>query len=289
VSTVDLSQLPTPPGFEPVGFNLPIEHWSPSSLSMLRRCPRQWQERYVKGRKERPAEAPLTGTTVHAGLERNFRQKITSHEDLPVAELIEWYDDEGFAATVADEQERSGHEVFWDTSADESKSRGRKMLGAYSRLVSPRIQPVAVESKVSADFGISVPVEGRADLVRASEPIIDWKTGKRARKKPDEAWRIQGAVYQEAIGRPIEFHSVTTSQSGSVSIWTPLEAPDLLIQPTLRERAEMRRTLALVEAEACMYMEKLGPDEPWPTHGRFHEWACNYCGFRSDCPAWEEV
>jgi hypothetical protein len=280
---------------EPVGFNLPIGHWSPSSLSMLRRCPRQWQERYVKGRKERPAEAPVVGTTVHAGLERNFRQKIDSFADLPTAELIEWYDDEGFAATVAEEQERRGFEVYWDTrkkdgtpDLDAIRARGRSMLGAYQNKVSPRIQPNAVESFVSVDFGVSVPVEGRADLVRNAEPIIDWKTGKRARKKPDESWRIQGAVYQEAIGRPIEFHSVTSSPSGSVAIWTPLEAPDLLIQPTLRERAEMRRTLALIEAEACMYMDRLGPDEPWPTHGRFHEWACNYCGFRSDCPAWEE-
>jgi len=276
-------------------FNLPIEHWSPSSLSMLRRCPRQWQERYVKGRKERPAEAPVVGTTVHAGLERNFRQKIESHEDIPVAELVEWYDDQGFAETVEAEQERRGFEVYWDTvgkdgkpDLDSIRARGRKMLGAYSNKVSPRIQPSAVESFVSVDFGISVPVEGRADLIREAEPIIDWKTGKRARKKPQESWRIQGAVYQEAVGRPIEFHSVTATESGSVSIWTPLEAPELLVEPTPSERAEMRRTLATIEAEACLYMQLYGPDEPWPTHGRWHEFACNYCGFRSGCPAWSE-
>ena len=34
-------------------------------------------------------------------------------------------------------------------------------------------------------------------------------------------------------------------------------------------------------------MEQYGPDEPWPTTGRFHTWACDYCGFRGDCPAWK--
>ena len=31
------------------------DHLSPTSLSMFQRCPRQYQERYVFGRKERPA------------------------------------------------------------------------------------------------------------------------------------------------------------------------------------------------------------------------------------------
>src|SRR4029077_531976 len=75
---------------------LPIDHWSPSSFDMFRRCPYQWQQRYVKGRRERPAESPVMGTAVHAGVERNYGQKIESHEDLPLAELLDWFMDEGF-------------------------------------------------------------------------------------------------------------------------------------------------------------------------------------------------
>ena len=152
--------------------------------------------------------------------------------------------------------------------------------------VSPRIQPLAVETKVSVDLGASVPVEGRADIVREVS-TIDWKTGKSAQKKPKESWRIQAAVYREATGKPVEFHSISATTRGTVSIWTPAEVEGLLLMPTDRERAEMRRTLASIEAQACLLMDRLGPDEPWPTYGRFHTWACDYCGFRSTCPAWE--
>jgi hypothetical protein len=85
---------------------LPIDHWSPSSFDMFRRCPYQWQQRYVHGRKERPAEAPLMGTAVHAGIERNFGQKIRTAVDLPLAELLDWYMDEGFIRVLVDGRRR---------------------------------------------------------------------------------------------------------------------------------------------------------------------------------------
>lgn len=272
---------------EPPPFNLPIPHWSPSSLGMFQRCPYQWQQRYVHGRKERPAEAPFVGTAVHSGLEQNFRQKIESHVDLPTVELLSWYDDEGFLKTLASEMERAGEEVMWQTSPEEAKARGRSMIAGYHQQVSPRIQPIGVEGKVEIDFGLAVPVEGRYDLLEERR-CVDWKTGKRSQKKPKESWRIQAAVYGEATGRPVEFHSVTATERGAVTIVTPLESEQLLVNPTEREREVMRTSLRAISHTACMFMEIFGPDEPWPTHGRFHDWACDYCGFRPTCPAWEE-
>jgi len=269
-------------------WNLPIEHWSPSSLSMLRRCPRQWQERYVKGRKERPAEAPVIGTAVHAGLERNFAQKVSSREDIPAHELLDWYTDEGFAAVLLAEQEKAGEEINWDTNPDAAMHRGAKMLGSYHGQVSPRIQPLAVEGSVRVNMGLPVPVVGRFDLLREGS-TIDWKTGKSAKYKPQESWRIQAAVYGEATERPVEFHSISaTEKTGKVTIVTPLEAETLLVQPSPAERAQIRQTVQAIAAEAVFYMRLYGPDDTWPTHGRFHDWACSYCGFRKDCPAWED-
>jgi hypothetical protein len=274
---------------EPVGFNLPIEHWSPSSLAMLRRCPRQWQERYIFGRKERPGEAPVTGTAVHKGLERNFEQKIGSGVDLAMVDLLGWYDDEGWEKTIQAEQEKAGAEILWKSAPEQARARGRAMLTSYHRFVSPRIErPVGVEGWVEVDFGLAVPVQGRYDLLE-EKTTTDWKTGARKQTKPKEAWRIQAAVYGEATGRPVEFHSITaSSERGHVAIVTPLESPALLVQPTVREREQMRISLRALAAEACMYMEIFGTDTAWPTHGRFHDWACDWCGFRSTCPAWEE-
>src|SRR3954471_10452486 len=85
-----------------IAWNLPVERLSASSFTMARRCPRQWQQRYVHGRKERPAEAPVVGSAVHAALRQNFEQKILSHEDLPTVELLDWYSEVGFPTTVVD-------------------------------------------------------------------------------------------------------------------------------------------------------------------------------------------
>lgn len=264
-----------------------LQHWSPSSFAMARRCPYQWQQRYIHGRKERPGEAPLIGSAVHAGVERNFTQKIRTHEDMPMVDLLGWYDDEGFLKTLAAEMEKAQEEVLWDTSPEAARARGRAMLSAYHATVAERVQPIGVEGKVSVDFGLAVPVEGRYDVLRESS-VIDLKTGKRKQAKPKESWRIQAAVYGEAAGRPVEFHSVSATANNSVTIVTPLESESLLIQPTAREREHLRVTLRAIAAEIEMYLQVFGPDEPWPFHGRFHDWACSYCGFRPTCPAWEE-
>lgn len=269
-----------------LAWNLPIDHWSPSSLTMLRRCPYQWQQRYIFGRKQRPAEAPVMGSTVHAAFERNFEQKIASHDDLPLADLLQWYMDEGFPRVVYDEQEKAGEDVLWDTGPEETRRRGYQIVAAYHDTVAPRIQPLRVETAFSVDFGAAVPVIGRFDVERETS-TIDYKTGKRVRRQPDEAWRLQGGVYMEATGKPVEFHSLSaTASTNAVTIVTPLEAEELLVAPSQIERAEMRRTIRSISNEACFYMAMFGPDDPWPTHGRFHSWACNYCGFRPGCPAW---
>jgi PD-(D/E)XK nuclease superfamily len=262
-----------------------MDHWSASALTLEHRCPRAFQERYLFGKRERPAEAPVIGSAVHAGIEFNFAQKIISHEDVPVHELLAWYDDVGFESVIEHEQERAGVEILWDTSAEQARPRGKIMLGCYRNEVAPRIQPTGVEGSFSIDLGLDLPVVGRYDVERV-ESTIDVKTGKRKQTTPKPHWRIQAGIYGEATGKPIEFHSVTATERNTVNVVTPLESPALLVAPTDNERARMRIDLRTIVAEASLYLELFG-DEPWPTYGTQHDWACSYCGFRKDCPAWE--
>lgn len=268
------------------GFNLPMDHWSASSLTMVRRCPEQFRQRYILGKRERPAEAPVMGSAVHAALELNFFQKIESHSDLELVDLLSWYMDHGFPQVVYDEQERVGEEVQWDTGPEATRQRGKFIVAAYHDIVAPRIQPLKVETVFRVDMGMPIPVEGRFDLER-TETCIDFKTGVQKQSKPKESWRIQAGVYTEATGKPVEFHSLSASKkTNAVSVVTPLESEDLLVSPTEFERREMRRRLEAISVEACAYMARYGPDEAWPTHGRDHVWACDWCGFRPGCPAW---
>lgn len=271
-------------------WNLPIDHWSPSSLDMLRRCPYQWQQRYLKGRKERPGEAPTLGSAVHRGIEFNYTQKVDSHDDLALEDVLGWYAEVGYPEAIAEAQEKAGLEIAWDTDFERARARGQGMLVEYQNRVAPRIQPLAVESEISVDFGLAVPIIGRFDAVR-SHAVIDIKTGKKKQTEPKASWRIQAAVYGEAVGKPVEFHSVSAGikpngSSGIVTVLTPLEAEGLLVQPSDAEREEMKRSLQTLSAMACLFMAMHGPDEDWPTLGRFHDWACSYCGYRAGCPAW---
>lgn len=273
---------------EGIAWNLDgyLNHFSPSSLSLLRECPRKFQQRYIRLLRERPGESPVVGNAVHRALERNFAQKIASHEDIPTVELVDWYSDEGFADTLFREQERAGLDVTWDTSPEEAMGRGRKMLGAYRNEVAPRIQPLSVEGSFSVDLGIPVPVVGRYDLER-DESAVDFKSSKQKTSKPKESWQIQASIYSQATGKPVEFHTLAcTLKTSAVSIVTPLESEALLVAQSPRSIAESRRTIAAIVREACFYMACFGPEEDWPTYGRFHMFACDYCGFRADCPAW---
>jgi len=265
-----------------------LDHLSPSSLKLLVECPREWQQRYLQARAERPAEVLVIGSAFHAAMQFNMEQKIRTGLDLPVATVIEWFDDLGFQQVVDADEEKSGLPTIWDTSLDEAKTRGRLMVGAYQNQVAPRLQPTAVEQKFSVPMGLPVPIEGRVDLLTADRGV-DWKTAKKKTSQPKVDWLIQSAVYEFATGLPFEFHTISCSlETHSTNVVTPLESEALFINLSQAEIDALQRTIVGVVNEAIDMMLRYGPDEPWPTRGRFHMFACDYCSFRGDCPAWAD-
>lgn len=268
------------------GWVLPIEHLSPSSLGMLARCPEQWRQRYVLGRKERPGEALVIGTAVHLAAERNFAQKVSSYEDIPVADLVAWYDDVAFVTALSERQE-DGEEVAWDTGPDGARLRGRAITSAYHSQVAPRVQPTSVETKVEADVGLPVPVLGYADCLTTTT-VIDLKTSKQARREVKPEWRFQSAIYGSITGKPVDFHVCSASEkTHRATINTPLESSGLSVWMPPEARLEAARNVRAMAWMADHFYRTLGPDEPWPTTGMAHPWACGFCGFRAGCPAWK--
>jgi CRISPR/Cas system-associated exonuclease Cas4 (RecB family) len=269
-----------------IPWNLPIAHWSASSFADFNRCPRHWQERRIKKQRERSGEAMLVGRAIHWAMEVNYRQKIQSGEDLSLVELVDYFRDLAFSQVIAEDLEQTAQEPAWDTDFETARERGALMLAAYANTVAPRIQPIATEQEIRVDIGLPVPVIGFID-VETELTVIDLKSGKKKRSKPKEDWRIQAAVYGHARQKPVEFHTLSaTVATNAVSIVTPLEAPELLCAPSAPERQAQINTLHQLSKMACFYMATIGPDDPWPTLGRWHDWACDYCSFRETCPAW---
>ncbi|MDP2704259.1 MAG: PD-(D/E)XK nuclease family protein, partial [bacterium] len=68
-------------------------HFSISQLLTYQKCPLHYKFRYIDGLKIPPRSVMTLGSSVHAALEHNFRQKIKSHEDLKVNDVLDAFSD----------------------------------------------------------------------------------------------------------------------------------------------------------------------------------------------------
>jgi len=292
--SVERFTLPPPPaGYHPeqqapaTGFlDGYLAHFSPSGLRLLRVCPRAWQQRYIKGRKERPGEALTLGKAWHSAQGFNDLQKITSHADLPVTEVVEYFHDAAWPEAV--EKDGGESEIRWDKKPEEVRHDGERITRAYLTSVSPRVQPLAVEKKIEFLVpGIPIPFLGYIDVEEEAN-LIDRKSGKQVQKKPDAHWRLQGVVYTAFLGKPTHFHSVSRAQTPSIA--TPLQSEQMVVSLEEAQRPLVERVFRDYAFQVQMYFDKYGPEDDWPVNGIFSDYkggpACNFCGFRNDCPAW---
>ena len=271
-----------------------IEHLSASSIGMFRRCPEQFRHRYVLGEKERPGEALVIGSMFHKTIEENYRTKIESHEDRPLAEMVQFHNDVSVPTVV--EQEGGLEEIAWD-GADPAKGLevarrdSERIFAAYFGQVVPRIQPISVERKFVLDVpGMRVPLLGYLDTETNDDRVIDTKTGKTSVSKLKPSWMIQSTIYSAATGFDVEYHSI--SRAARPKIVTGLEAPGLIMRPSLAQAINVFRTATMVAQTIEHFYNTYGPDETWPTFGRFADWSmtfspCTNCGWRKVCPAME--
>jgi len=269
----------------PTGWRLPVEHFSPTSLNMLQACPRQFQQRYIQGRKEAPAQARALGNAVHHALAFNFRCKMHTEHDLEQKVLIDYYQDQSWPDTI----ERYGGKdsIMWDADPDEVFELGRRMTLAYMP-TAERVTPLYVEVEVTAEVpGLPVPVLGFVDVMQTDgKPVIDWKTSKIAQKSLKPEWRMQGRVYSLAVDAAVEWHVITKGKLSAV--YTPLECPDLLQKHNDKTRSATQRLILDLAKLANHYYATYGPDDDWPMLGIGHLWRCGkWCAYTSDCPAWQ--
>lgn len=273
-----------------------LDHISATSVKMIARCPEQWRQRYMLGRKSAPAAALIAGRADHAAIEKSMRQKITSHVDLPVpdvmGEFINVFEEEVKAVDIKEMEVKAGNSLLTDRRSkikmlDKMKVSGAELVGSYHTAVSPGIQPIAVEEEFTiTPPNLPVKVVGYIDLVAQAAGartvhMIDRKRSARWRKKPEPEWLIQAEVYQ--LFRPIPHAWHISVLTGMIA----LPGPDnqLLYPPRPREISE--RQLEHLAAEVGFLYMRYGPDEPWPTRGKLHPWACGYCGYRPDCWGWK--
>lgn len=265
-----------------------LHHLSASSVGMLLRCPRQFQQRYIFGRKERPGEAPVIGSFLHETLEWNYGQKIESHVDYPVTDALQYLQDVAVPKVL--EEEGGVDNVRWDSNFEAARKDADRLTSSYYRTVVPRIQPIAVEQRFEVWVpGVEIPLIGYVDTEEELR-TLDVKTGRNAQSKVKPSWMLQGRLYAWAKGKPTEFHSISRAQTPKIV--TALESEAMTVPVPTHGQLENTRHLIRTAADLIRYfLATFGTERDWPTWGATPDFTrnmlpCDYCGFRKDCPAW---
>ncbi len=193
------------------------KHYSISQLLTYLKCPLHYYFRYIEGLKIPPRSAMILGTSVHAALEHNFKQKIESKKDLKVNDLLDVY------STSFD---LAKPETLWekDENPSEIKDSGIDLVRAYhtgkdkkgepmifrefnpstrkyeKRIIkplSPTIQPIMVEEPFEVKFENDVDYifVGRMDLVDDKYRIRDTKTSAKSPTQDQVDTDLQMTAY----------------------------------------------------------------------------------------------
>jgi hypothetical protein len=150
-------------------------YFSHSQFAMYRRCPRQYEYRYIKNVKQPPGIAMTQGSAIHKGAEVTHRHTIDHGTPLPVEEAV---------TSVADTFENlsQGIEEWGDDLPGRVKDTTLNHFRTYYREATPLIKPKAVEYAFASKVG-GVPMTGFIDLIdeaQGVEVVSDLKfTGKK--------------------------------------------------------------------------------------------------------------
>lgn len=155
------------------------EYLSVSQITMLQRCPRQYEYRYVRGLKMPPTSSLILGTSVHKGCEVNYIAKYKTKTQANLNEVMDAYSSEYDGADVTDltaeEKELYG----------KSKDNGYNMVKAHYTHLAPSVSPINLPEE---EFMVQIPnvkrpILGYIDLYgkvfgTKTPVIIDNKTSK---------------------------------------------------------------------------------------------------------------
>ena len=179
-----------------------ISHVSATQIATFTRCQAAWYFSYVEKIKGKPTGAMTRGTCVHRGISANFTQKVESHVDMPVIDVLDFYD-----TTFTD----LAQETDWKESEDPGKVKdaGYRVLEHYQVEAAPQVDPVDVEQSfrfmltwVDGEEEKSVEFKGILDLLDRDFNLRDLKTTGQTPKVPGGDHVIQLIGYslgKEAI------------------------------------------------------------------------------------------
>lgn len=189
-----------------------------SRISLLLKCPRQFEFRYLKDIPVPRPGALFLGGTAHHTLSENSRFKIDSREDMPLERFLEVFSD-AWEKQSYFEDETPG-EIDWQgENPGYVKDVGVEILRCYHRELAPKVMPLAVELPLEKTLD-NVLLRGRIDLIKDSGTPVDLKTAKRRRSQDELDRDLQPTIYTLLLGgpSPFEFHLLLKTKVPGVEV-----------------------------------------------------------------------
>ena len=119
---------------------------SPTQVRTFLDCSAKWWFRYGLRLPEPKTSSLTLGTAVHEALAENFRQKIETKEDLPVAGVLAVFRDRL-------DQELTDIDLAEDEDTADLKACGELLVRTYMDQAAPVVEPAAVELRVTGEIG----------------------------------------------------------------------------------------------------------------------------------------
>lgn len=219
------------------------KHLSATMLTAFCHYPRQFESRYIQGKKD-PANGAMVQSKVwHGTVEHSYRQKIVSGVDLPLAHIQEF-----FAATF--DQAFQAEEIVLrrgDTLA-KLKDQGLAIATVYHQTIAPKVRPLLVEERFRVSLGEDFPYDlvGVYDLIDQDGVIIDHKAFARAPSQEEADDNIQLGIYALAY----RLRMAKLEKGLRLDIIVKNKPPQPLQLSTSRTNEDCRRLLGVCERAA---------------------------------------
>jgi hypothetical protein len=259
-----------------------IDHLSSSSITMLLRCPEQYRQRYILGKKDRPGAAAIWGRADHEAVAMHFGQVIDGKPGLSVADV----QDQFITSFDAEVESMGWSEIDWRGTpsqvAASIKDNGAYLAGLYRQNVADYVQPIGVELK----FAVKQPhwpveVIGYVDIEEA-DTLIDRKTTGRTESKPKPDWVVQSRIYQLAKPKVMHFHQSVKNERDKTRQQAYGVMPNMVVGlDPMRDLMTDKLVVQAMQTVKSHFLQ-YGPDETWPG-ALTHPWACGYCGYAVTC------
>lgn len=241
---------------------LPLEHLSATSISLFLRCPRQFQETYIRGRTDLSvSSAMVIGSAVHLALARTLK-----------AEPLGAYFDDVLAGESS--------EIIWKDKESAARKIAQTMFVNYYHKVGRYLNVLDTEQELLLEIpGVDIPLLGYVDII-TDRGVIDVKTTGYVSRKPElqKSWKLQMNIYQLKYPYPGEFHVLTRNAREPVVVPDSSLHPFYVAPPKMDFEATIRNTYRAIN----VFYNEFGVEEDWPGNIT-HEWAAKYCPLGGKC------